>query len=122
MRGGRVGGMKVAGDDADGDLPLAFGEGITAGVEVAAERARDFGQFWIVHPDLAGPGKAAAGLHHGVVAVLLLWRHLVIGDFGVTAEGWRVGHCWFPSQVGLAAHPATAAWRCRPGARSAIGV
>src|SRR6202000_2415065 len=38
-----------------------------------------------------------AGPSHGPVAFLLFRGHLVIGNFGVTAEGWGFGHGWFPS-------------------------
>ena len=84
--------MKLAGDDADGDLALALGEGVTAGVEMGAERPRDFRQLRIVHPDLARPGEPAAALDHGAVALLLLRRHLFIGDLSVTTKGWCIGH------------------------------
>jgi hypothetical protein len=45
VRVGRIGGMKLAGDDADGNLTLALGEGVTAGVEMRAERPTALASF-----------------------------------------------------------------------------
>src|SRR5579872_934299 len=95
MRIGRIRRMEFAGDDADGYFPLAFGKGVAPGVKMRAEGARDFRQLRIMHPDLAGPGEAAAALHHGAKAFLLLGRHLIIGNLGITAEGWSLGHLGF---------------------------
>src|SRR5690349_7738580 len=50
-------------------------------------------------PDLARPAELATDLDHRAIALLLRRRHLVIGDLGVTAKGWRTGHFGSPSQV-----------------------
>src|SRR5471030_969722 len=84
--------MPAAGDDADGYFALALGQGIVAWLEMRAERARDFREFRIVHPDLRRARQAAAGLDHCVVALLLFRSHLVVLDFGVTAEGRGFRH------------------------------
>src|SRR5690349_15503383 len=74
-----------------------------------AERTRGLRQLGIVHPDPARSAQLAASLDQRAIALLLLRRHLLIGDLGITAKGWRIGHFQFPSQGGLVAHPATAA-------------
>src|SRR4029077_20410602 len=105
----RVGRMPLAVDDDDRDLALALAQRVTAGVEMRAERRRRLYQLRVVDPDLAWTAGRAADLHQKPIALLLLRRHLVIGDLGVAAEGRRLGHLRFPSQGGLRAHPATAA-------------
>src|SRR5579862_7560826 len=52
MRGGGVGRMPFAVDDDDGDLALALGQRISAGVEMRAQRRRRLYELWIMHPDL----------------------------------------------------------------------
>ena len=91
--------MKLAGDDADGNLTLALGEGVTAGVEMRAERPHGFGELRIVNPDLGWSGEPATALDHRAIAILLLRGHLLIGDLSVTAKGWRIGHLQLPSRV-----------------------
>jgi hypothetical protein len=48
VRVGRVGRMKRAGDDADGDLPLALAERV-AGAEMRPERPHHLRQLGVVH-------------------------------------------------------------------------
>src|SRR5215472_15006341 len=51
-------------------------------------------QLRVVDPDLVGAGQPAARtIDEEAVAFLLLWRHAVERDFGVAAEGRRIGHC-----------------------------
>src|SRR5713101_8219533 len=119
MRVGRVGRMPFAVDDADGDLALAFGKGVIARLEMDAERSRGLRQFGIVHPDLIRPQKPAAGFDQRAVGLLLLRRHLLVGDLRVTAKGWLIGHFKSPSHPELVAYPAAAARPCR--ARTATG-
>src|SRR5215469_9894032 len=97
MRIGRIGRMPFAVDDADGDFALALGKRVMAGMEMGAERPRRPRQLWIVHPDLARPSDAAADLDQRAITLPLLRRHLVKGDLGVTAKGWRIGHIGFLS-------------------------
>ena len=92
VRVGGVGRMPVAVDDADGDLALAFGEGVLARVEVGAERPDGLGQLGVMDPDLGWTGERAPGFDQGAVALLLLGGHLLVGDLDVAAKGWRVGH------------------------------
>src|SRR5580658_5199718 len=87
--------MKLAGDDADGDLALALGERVMAGMEMGAERPRDLRQLRIMHPDFARPGEPATALDHGAITLLLCWCHLLVGNLGITTEGWCVRHLWF---------------------------
>src|ERR1700730_6603605 len=106
MRGGRVSRMPFAVDDDDGDLALALGKRVTAGMEMRTERRRRLHQFGIMHPDLARPPGRAANCDQEAIALLLLRRHLVIGDLGVAAKSRRLGHFRTPSRGGLAAYPA----------------
>src|SRR6202023_81336 len=99
MRSGRVGGMPFAVDDDHSDLARALTERIAAGVEMSAERRRRPYQLRVVHPDLAWTAGRAADLHQKAIALLLLWRHLAIGDLGVAAEGRRLGHLGVPFPV-----------------------
>src|ERR1700731_3281563 len=92
MRVGRVSRMPFAVDDDDGDLALALRQGISAGVKMRAERRRRLRQLGIMHPDLAWPAGGAPDLDEKPIALLLLRRHLVIGDLGIAAKGWCVGH------------------------------
>jgi hypothetical protein len=101
--------MPFAVDDADGDLALALGKRVMLGMEMGAERSSSLCQLGVMDPDLARPAELAADLDQKAITVLLLRRHLLIGDLGVPAEGWRIGHLGFPSQGGLAAYPAMAA-------------
>ena len=94
MRRGRVGRTPFAVDDDDGDFALA--ERIVAGVKMAAVRRRDLRQLRVVHPNLVGSAERPAGFDREPVALLLLGGHLVIGDFGVAAEGRRFGHVRSP--------------------------
>src|SRR5665213_2400467 len=87
--------MKLAGDDADGDLTLGFSEGVTAGVEMGAEWPRDLCQVRIVHPDFARPGEAATALDHSAIALLLRRSHLLVGNLCITTKGWCFGHIGF---------------------------
>src|SRR5580700_6184826 len=89
--------MKLAGDDADGDLALALGKRVLAGMEMGAERPRDLRQFRIMHPDFARPGKPATALDHGAIALLLCRCHLLIGNLGITTKGWHIRHLGFLS-------------------------
>src|SRR6516165_5532430 len=98
MCGSRVSRMPFAVDDDDGDLALPFAERVMAGMEMRAERCRGLHQLGVVHPDLARPADLTADLFQNAIALLLLGGHLVIGDLGVTAKGWCVGHFRFPSQ------------------------
>src|SRR5580698_8024221 len=91
--------MKLAGDDADGDLALTLGERVMTGMEVGAERPRDLRQLRIVHPDFARPGQPATALDHGAIALLLRRRHSLVGDLGITTKGWRIRHFWFPFRL-----------------------
>src|SRR5712692_7889743 len=99
MRVGRVGRMPFAVDDDDGDLAFALAERIPAGVKMGAERRRRLYQLRVMHPDLAGAPGRATGLDQKTIALLLLRRHLVIGDLGVAAKGWRIGHFRTPRRV-----------------------
>src|SRR5438045_9199460 len=56
------------------------------------ERAHYLRQLWVVHPDLVRAGQPAARLDQRAVGVLLLRRHLVVGDFGIASEGRCLGH------------------------------
>src|SRR5712672_2753542 len=103
MRAGRVGRMPFAVDDADGDLALALGKRVMAGMEMGAERRRSLRQLGVMDPDLARPAELTADLDQKAIALLLLRRHLLIGDLGVTAKGWCIGHLGFLPSVD---------WRC----------
>src|ERR1700726_648185 len=104
----RVCRMPFAVDDADGDLALALGKRVMAGMEMSAERSRGLRQLGVMDPDLARPANLTADLDQRAISLLLLRRHLVIGDLGVTAKGWRIGHLGvsFPGWIG--GYPATA--------------
>src|ERR1700756_5630550 len=92
MRAGRVGRMPFAVDDADGDLALPLGKRVMAGMKMSPERSRGLRQFGVVYPDLTRPADLTADLFQNAIALLLLGRHFVIGDLGVTAKGRCVGH------------------------------
>src|SRR5438067_7606160 len=92
MRRGRVSRAPLARDDDDRDLAFALGQRVMAGVKMAAERSYRLRQPGIVHPDLARPAQGAAGLEQRVIALLLLGRHLVIGNLGIATKGRRLGH------------------------------
>src|SRR5205085_6213802 len=94
--------MPFAVGDDDGDLALALGERVPAGVEMRSERADRFRQLGVVHPDLPRPAQWAARLDQLVVARLLLRRHPVVRDLGIAAEGWRLGHFGSPPGLCLA--------------------
>src|SRR5271169_5678775 len=91
MRVRRVDRMPSAGDDDDGNLALALAERI-AGAKMRAKRAGDRRQLRVVHPDLGWPGQAAAALDQPAISLLLLRRHPIVRDLGVTAEGRGLGH------------------------------
>ena len=91
--------MPFAVDDDDGDLALALGERVAAGVEMGPERSRGLYQLGVMHPDLARPAGRTTGLEQKAIAFLLLLRHLVIRNLGVAAEGRRLGHIGLPSQI-----------------------
>jgi hypothetical protein len=95
MRVGRVDRMPLAVDDNDDDLALALGERI-AGAEISAQRPHHLRQLRAVHPNLVRPAEGTAGLDQRAITLLLLRRHLVIGNFGIAAKGWRIGHFGFP--------------------------
>src|SRR5271166_6189159 len=99
MRARRVSRMPFAVNDADCDLALAFGQRVVAGMEMSAERRRCFGQLGVMHPDLARPADLTTGVDHKAIALLLLRRHLFIGDLDVTAEGRPIRHFGLPSRV-----------------------
>src|SRR3984957_16721620 len=92
MRAGRIGRMKPAGDDTDGDLALALGERVTAGVERGPEWPPGFRSLY---PDFARPGEPATALDHCAIALVLLRRHLFIRDLSITTKGWRIRHFGF---------------------------
>jgi hypothetical protein len=58
----------------------------------AAETAKSFGRWSSKHPNLARPAGRATGLDQKAIPLLLFRRHLVIGNFSVTAKGRRIGH------------------------------
>src|ERR1700737_1292784 len=91
MRIGRVGRMPFAVDDDDGDLALAFAQGI-AGAEISSERPHYLHELGVVHIDFVRSGQAPARLDQRAIAFLLLRRHLVVGDLGIAAESGRLGH------------------------------
>src|ERR1700751_2876015 len=89
--------MPFAVDDADGDLALALGKREMPGMEMGAERSRSLRQLGVMDPDFARPAELTADLDQKAIALLLLRRHLLKGDLGVTAKGRRIGHLGFPS-------------------------
>ena len=83
--------MKLAGDDADGDLALALAERI-AGAEMRPERPHHLRQLGVVHIDLVRAGQPPARLDQRAIAFLLLGRHLIIGNLGIASERGGLGH------------------------------
>src|SRR3984893_13975169 len=111
MRGGRVSRMPFAVDDDDGNLALALGERVAAGMEMRTERRRRLHQFGIMHPDLARPAGGPPHLDQKAIALLLLRRHLVIGDLGIAAKSRRLRHFGFSQLVGRMSEASSATVR-----------
>src|SRR5258705_6600976 len=114
MRVGRVDRMPLAVDDDDGDLALPLAQRV-AGAEMRAQWPHHLRQLGVVHPNLVWAAKRAASLDQRAITHLLLRRHLVIGNFGVAAKAWRIGHFGFPP-CGLVAHPASDLGSAEPSA------
>src|SRR2546425_7584826 len=87
--------MKLAADDADGDLALALAERV-AGAEMRPERPHHLRQLGVVHIDLVRAGQPAARLDQRAIAFLLLRRHLIIGNLGIASESGCLGHWLSP--------------------------
>src|ERR1700752_1384911 len=83
--------MPFAVDDAHRDIALALLQRI-AGAEMSAHRPHHLRQLGVVHPDLVWPAERTAGLDQRAITLLLLRRHLVIGNFDIAAKGRRIGH------------------------------
>src|ERR1051326_5092631 len=77
---------------------------------------RGFHQLGVVHPDLRRAAGRPPHLDEKPIPLLLLRRHLVIGDLGIAAKSRRLGHLLSPSRrsgaelgirggVGLASPP-----------------
>ena len=76
----------------DGDLALALGQRI-AGAEIARRAGPSHSPAsGCARRSCSGPGSRPRVSINALVGLLLLRRHLVVGDLGIASESRRVGH------------------------------